>query len=128
MGPAARPLCRAQPRARQPPPAGDRAEVVHRPPARRRRRGRSDRRRAGAPERRRWGPPRARSAALTLALGSRRPPVTAPKSCTGHLLGAAGAVEAIAAVLALKSGVVPAIRNLDDPDDEAGVGGGGTGG
>jgi 3-oxoacyl-[acyl-carrier-protein] synthase II len=59
--------------------------------------------------------------ALNTALGGHRPPVTATKSCTGHLLGAAGAVEAVAAVLALKSGVVPAIRNLDDPDDEADV-------
>ena len=63
----------------------------------------------------------AEARALNLALGTHRPPVTAPKSCTGHLLGAAGAVEAIAAVLALKSGVVPAIRNLDDPDDDADV-------
>jgi 3-oxoacyl-[acyl-carrier-protein] synthase II len=63
----------------------------------------------------------AEARALNLALGAHRPPVTAPKSCTGHLLGAAGAVEAIAAVLALKSGVVPAIRNLDDPDDDADV-------
>ena len=63
----------------------------------------------------------AEARALNLALGKHRPPVTAPKSCTGHLLGAAGAVEAIAALLALKSGVVPAIRNLDDPDDEADV-------
>ncbi|MDP9466562.1 MAG: beta-ketoacyl-[acyl-carrier-protein] synthase family protein [Actinomycetota bacterium] len=63
----------------------------------------------------------AEARALNLALGSHRPPVTAPKSCTGHLLGAAGAVEAIAAVLALKSGVVPAIRNLEDQDDDADV-------
>ena len=63
----------------------------------------------------------AEARALNLALGSHRPPVTAPKSCTGHLLGAAGAVEAIAAVLALKSGVVPAIRNLQDQDDDADV-------
>ena len=63
----------------------------------------------------------AEARALNIALGSHRPPVTATKSCTGHLLGAAGAVEAIAAVLALKSGVVPAIRNLDDPDDGADV-------
>ena len=63
----------------------------------------------------------AEARALNTALGSHRPPVTAPKSCTGHLLGAAGAVEAIAAVLALKSGVIPAIRNLDDPDDGADV-------
>jgi len=63
----------------------------------------------------------AEARALNTALGSHRPPVTATKSNTGHLLGAAGAVEAIAAVLALRSGVVPAIRNLDDLDDEADV-------
>ncbi len=63
----------------------------------------------------------AEARALNLALGSHRPPVTATKSNTGHLLGAAGAVEAIAAVLALESGVVPAIRNLDDLDDDADV-------
>ena len=59
--------------------------------------------------------------ALHAALGDHRPVVTATKSCTGHLLGAAGAVEAVATVLALRSGVVPAIRNLDDPDDEADI-------
>ncbi|MCU1586899.1 MAG: Beta-ketoacyl synthase, partial [Frankiales bacterium] len=42
---------------------------------------------------------------------------TATKSCTGHLLGAAGAVEAIATIVALCDGVVPAVRNLDDLDD-----------
>ncbi len=63
----------------------------------------------------------AEARALNLALGGHRPPVTAIKSCTGHLLGAAGAVEAIASVLAIKNGVVPAVRNLDDPDDEADV-------
>lgn len=63
----------------------------------------------------------AESRAFATALGAHRPPVTATKSNTGHLLGAAGAVEAIAAVLALRSGVVPAIRNLDDLDDEADV-------
>lgn len=63
----------------------------------------------------------AEARALNLALGAHRPPVTATKSCTGHLLGAAGAVEAVATVLALRSGVVPAIRNLDDPDDQADV-------
>jgi 3-oxoacyl-[acyl-carrier-protein] synthase II len=63
----------------------------------------------------------AEARALNLALGAHRPPVTATKSCTGHLLGAAGAVEAVATVLALRSGILPAIRNLDDPDDEADV-------
>jgi 3-oxoacyl-[acyl-carrier-protein] synthase II len=63
----------------------------------------------------------AEARALALVLGDHHPPVTAPKSCTGHLLGAAGAVEAIAATIALRDGVVPAVRNLDDQDDEADV-------
>jgi 3-oxoacyl-[acyl-carrier-protein] synthase II len=45
-------------------------------------------------------------------------PVTATKSMTGHLLGAAGAVEAVATVLALHHRLSPAVRNLDDPDDD----------
>jgi 3-oxoacyl-[acyl-carrier-protein] synthase II len=44
--------------------------------------------------------------------------VTATKSCTGHLLGAAGALEAAFTALAIRDGVVPAVRNLDDPDDD----------
>jgi 3-oxoacyl-[acyl-carrier-protein] synthase II len=44
--------------------------------------------------------------------------VTATKSCTGHLLGAAGALEAAVTVLALDRQTVPPVRNLDDPDDD----------
>jgi 3-oxoacyl-[acyl-carrier-protein] synthase II len=44
--------------------------------------------------------------------------VTATKSCSGHLLGAAGALEAAVTCLALRDRLVPAIRNLDDPDDD----------
>jgi 3-oxoacyl-[acyl-carrier-protein] synthase II len=43
--------------------------------------------------------------------------VTATKSMTGHLLGAAGAIESIATVLSVYHGVVPPTINLDDPDD-----------
>jgi 3-oxoacyl-[acyl-carrier-protein] synthase II len=43
--------------------------------------------------------------------------VSATKSMTGHLLGAAGAVEAVATVLALSDRRAPAVRNLDDLDD-----------
>jgi 3-oxoacyl-[acyl-carrier-protein] synthase II len=43
--------------------------------------------------------------------------VSAPKSTFGHLLGAAGAVEAIATLLALRDHLAPATLNLDDRDD-----------
>ncbi|MBC9715039.1 beta-ketoacyl-[acyl-carrier-protein] synthase family protein [Streptomyces sp. TRM66268-LWL] len=42
--------------------------------------------------------------------------VTAAKSMIGHLCGASGAVAAVATVLGLRDGLVPAIRNLDTPD------------
>ena len=58
--------------------------------------------------------------AVAAALGL-HPVVTATKSMTGHLLGAAGALGAAAAVLALRDGVVPAIRNLDSPDPKVGL-------
>lgn len=45
-------------------------------------------------------------------------PITATKSMTGHLLGAAGAIEAIASIQALYHGVLPPTINLTDPDPE----------
>ena len=43
--------------------------------------------------------------------------VTSTKSMTGHLLGAAGAIESIATVLSVQNDLVPPTINLDDPDD-----------
>ncbi|QFG20949.1 beta-ketoacyl synthase [Actinomadura sp. WMMB 499] len=44
--------------------------------------------------------------------------ITATKSMTGHLLGGAGALESVFTLLALKEGLVPAVANLEDMDDE----------
>lgn len=44
--------------------------------------------------------------------------ISATKSMTGHLLGAAGAVEAIASILAIKNSIVPPTINLEELDPE----------
>jgi 3-oxoacyl-[acyl-carrier-protein] synthase II len=59
----------------------------------------------------------AESKTIRRALGD-HPVVTATKSMTGHLLGAAGAVESIATMLAIRDGVIPGTRNLDNLDPE----------
>jgi meromycolic acid 3-oxoacyl-[acyl-carrier protein] synthase II len=60
----------------------------------------------------------AEARAIHRALGDGVPAVYAPKSALGHSLGAAGAVEAILTVQALRDGVVPPTLNHEDADPE----------
>jgi 3-oxoacyl-[acyl-carrier-protein] synthase II len=53
---------------------------------------------------------------LRQAIGD-HPVLTATKSMTGHLLGAAGALESIATILAIRDDIVPPTINLDDPEE-----------
>ena len=59
--------------------------------------------------------------AIKLALGeetARKAHISSTKSMTGHMLGAAGGVEAIATVLALKHGIIPPTIGYAEPDPE----------
>ncbi|WP_230536892.1 beta-ketoacyl-[acyl-carrier-protein] synthase family protein [Streptomyces sp. OUCMDZ-3434] len=59
----------------------------------------------------------AEAQAIAQAVGT-HPVVTATKSMTGHLLGASGALGAMAAILALRDGSAPPTRNLTEQDPE----------
>jgi 3-oxoacyl-[acyl-carrier-protein] synthase II len=60
----------------------------------------------------------AEAKAIRKVFGDHSPAVSSTKSMTGHLLGAAGGVEAAATVLALHTGTLPPTINLDDPDPD----------
>lgn len=62
----------------------------------------------------------AETRAVKLAMGdhAKKLVVSSTKSMTGHLLGAAGGIEAIFSILALRDQVVPPTINLDNPDPE----------
>ena len=55
----------------------------------------------------------AEAEAIRKVFGEAAPPVTSTKGVTGHLIGAAGATEAVACLLALANGAVPPTANLE---------------
>jgi len=60
------------------------------------------------------------SKAIKAALGeqSKKVPISSNKSMFGHLLGAAGAVEAIFTILTIRDGIIPPTINYDTPDPD----------
>ena len=61
------------------------------------------------------------TAVIKRALGegpARRAYISSTKSMTGHMLGAAGAVEAMACLLALNEGIIPPTIHLSEPDED----------
>lgn len=60
----------------------------------------------------------AEARAIRTAFGEHSPAVYAPKAALGHSLGAAGAIEAVLTVQALRDGVVPPTLNLKDLDPQ----------
>jgi 3-oxoacyl-[acyl-carrier-protein] synthase II len=60
----------------------------------------------------------AEAEAVRKVFGDDAPPVTSTKGVTGHLIGAAGAVETIAALLSANEGVVPPTANLERVGDD----------
>jgi 3-oxoacyl-[acyl-carrier-protein] synthase II len=60
----------------------------------------------------------AEAAALGRVLGDRAVPVSSIKGAIGHQMAGAGASQALAAVMSLRTGLVPPTCNLTDPDDD----------
>ena len=61
------------------------------------------------------------SLALKQVFGEKQPLVSSTKSMTGHLLGAAGAIETLACLLAIRDGVIPPNINYENPDPDCDV-------
>jgi beta-ketoacyl-acyl-carrier-protein synthase II len=61
---------------------------------------------------------RTESQAVKTVFGEGAPPMSSTKSMTGHLIGASGAVEAIACIKAILEGCLPPTINYENPDPE----------
>ncbi|MGO9028034.1 MAG: beta-ketoacyl-[acyl-carrier-protein] synthase family protein [Acidimicrobiales bacterium] len=61
---------------------------------------------------------KAEADAINKVFGSSPPPVTSTKGITGHGLGAAGAIEAVAAVLTIEKALIPPTSGYEQPDPE----------
>jgi 3-oxoacyl-[acyl-carrier-protein] synthase II len=60
----------------------------------------------------------AESQAITKVFGSTGPPVTSVKGITGHALGGAGAIEAVATALSISRATIPPTAGYEEPDPE----------
>ena len=60
----------------------------------------------------------AEASAISTLFGKTSPPVTSAKGVTGHSLGGAGAIEAVASVLTIDRGVIPPTIGLEQMDPE----------
>lgn len=56
--------------------------------------------------------------AIKRVFGDKAPPISSTKSMIGHTLGAAGAIEALVCILAMRDGVLPPTANYETPDPE----------
>ncbi|MEO7836872.1 MAG: beta-ketoacyl-ACP synthase II [Acidimicrobiales bacterium] len=63
----------------------------------------------------------AEAEAIVKVFGESGPPVTSTKGALGHLIGAAGAVEAVASFLAMRDGLVPPTANHERSEPELGI-------
>lgn len=63
----------------------------------------------------------AKAIGKVFGFGKKGPLVSSTKSATGHTIGAAGAIEAIFTVLAIKDNTIPSNLNCDDPDENCDI-------
>lgn len=59
---------------------------------------------------------RVESLAVSRVFAERVPPISSTKSMTGHTLGAAGALESVVSIQALRTGILPPTINYEEPD------------